>query len=354
MWIYLVSFACISAVYLLSISIEAVRLKAWLCWLLFVFFVLFVGLRYEIGNDWSSYESLFYSFRYEVTISSFIYPEPAYGLLNLLVARAGLNFFVLNLVCITMALLVLMKSFDLFRMERSLGFVLCAPYLIFVVGMDYARQFIAICLAICSVGFIADGKSGKAYVLSVFACLFHYSAILSLFLLVYQRVKLRYFIFWGALALPILYSAIISTYLESYGTGSSWTSKGVWMRLGLLLVGATLFWFQREMWKSRVALYLILKSATILLLILFPLALVMSTMVDRMSLYLFPLFILPVASLANSGETQSGRWAIVFAIIIFQFASLAGWLYVTSYQEYWIPYKSVFGLNSDHTFSLHF
>jgi len=63
-----------------------------------------------------------------------------------------------------------------------------------------------------------------------------------------------------------------------------------------------------------------------------------------MSLYLFPLFILPLSRSVQYVKGALWKWATVFCVLAFQMIYLASWLYFTPYKEYWIPYRSVVGL----------
>jgi hypothetical protein len=100
---------------------------------------LMIGLRFQVGADWFSYEGIYDYFRYADLNETLSIGDPGYSLLNWIGQRFGVGVWFVNLACGTIF------TWGLFRFARQqpnpwLAIVVAIPYLVIVVAMGYTRQ----------------------------------------------------------------------------------------------------------------------------------------------------------------------------------------------------------------------
>lgn len=128
---------------LIPVIIEAPN---WYWWLLFGTYVAFIGLRFEVGGDWTGYLYIFEGvksapwFGYEA-----IFNDLGYHLINKLATTLNQEIYFVNTfvaIIFVSCLFTFCKSLK----NPYLGLTVAFPYLTTVVAMGYTRQAAAIAL----------------------------------------------------------------------------------------------------------------------------------------------------------------------------------------------------------------
>ena len=151
-----------------------------------------IGLRYEVGADWESYEFLFSYARFADLGRVLQLGDPGYQLLNWIAQRIGDDIWVVNLVC------GFIFAWGLYRFCRVqpdswLAFTVAIPYLVVVVAMGYSRQAVAIGILMAGLAALARGASILKFTIYVGAAvLFHKTAVVVLPLVVFAGQRNRF------------------------------------------------------------------------------------------------------------------------------------------------------------------
>lgn len=311
----------------------------------FILLVLMIGLRYEVGGDWSTYEEHVSNMWRAPMREIFSYSDIAYGLLNWIGANIGGDVYFVNTVS---AMLFCWGLFVFCRAQPQpwLAMLVAVPYLIVVVAMGYTRQGVAIGLAMIAIIRLSEGRMTAFLAWIAFAALFHKSAVILIPFAVFANTKNRYFKYISAAALVfVLFSILIqenlSFYLENYiGEGLESTGAGIRIAMNavpavLLLLLARRMGFSSEsrgFW-SFMALGAIM---FVPVLILSP----SSTAVDRLALYWIPLQVLVLSRIPDAlgapGKVNV-FWTIL--VILYSGSVMTIWLLFASHSSYWLPYQ---------------
>ena len=305
-----------------------------------VVLTLFIGTRDQVGVDWERYEEVFYSITSLPVIVGITLTEPGYALCNYLTLALGGDIHIVNLICATVLIASVLRYASLVKVDPSFALFLSTPYLLFVVGMGYTRQSVAIGLALCAIGYLGQNRVRMFYLLAILASLFHFSALV-LILLVWLDS-------WRCLIIGLLFVAVlvqpVSQILSEPRYGqylSDQQSSGVWFRLGIVMIGAAAVFVFHRRWAEDRCLYRLIKKATAVCLVLLPFALFSSTLVDRCCLYLFFLFLLGFGR-AIGYSNKSFRSVTLVATFVFTYLTFGVWFMTSSYAAaYWLPYHSV-------------
>ena len=131
---------------------------------------LLIGLRFQVGGDWSQYEQLFAYARFSNTRQMLEFGDPAYQLLNLVVADNGGDLWLVNLISGAIF------TWGLYRLAKTqpdpwLVMLAAIPYLVVVVAMGYTRQAVAIGILMAGLASLFRGGSVFKYALYVAAVL---------------------------------------------------------------------------------------------------------------------------------------------------------------------------------------
>lgn len=304
--------------------------------------VLMVGLRYEVGADWDSYDH-YLRFARSLSFGDLISEsDPGYLFLNILGSRAVEEVWAVNLLC------GLIFGWGLYRFAASqpdpwLTMVVAAPYLVTVVAMGYSRQAVAIGVLMAGLAAVERGATIARFTAYVaVAALFHKTAVIMLPLLIFagRRTTLLSIVaaVVGSYALYDLLvaesvDALVRNYIEA-----RYSSQGAGIRVAMNLVPAVLFLlFRRRMGfvagSDRLWLFMsLLALATVPMLLLIE----SSTAIDRLALYIIPLQLVVLPRAARLvGDGRLGR----ALVISYAAATLAVWLVFASHSQYWLPYR---------------
>ena len=339
--VYAAILFAVSVLALVSLSaapkFELVRTIAWI--IAGVTLVLFIGTRDQVGADWNMYQEFFQLIKDGPIWASFAITEPGYAVCNYAISCAGGDIHVVNLICASILVVSLLRYSYLAKVDPTLGLLIATPYLLFVVGMGYTRQSVAIGLGICGIGYLAQGKRRMSYVMCISAFLFHYSAI-ALLALIWLNSWRRILVL-GFIGASLIVPAVHILSQPRYGQYRELQSSGVWLRLAILMVGLGAIFLFRNRWKEQREAYGLLKKTALLLLVLVPLAVSFSTAVDRLCLYLFFFCILGLGRAIRYTDIPF-RMVTLILVFAFSYGIFGLWFATSSYAaNYWIPYHTI-------------
>lgn len=303
--------------------------------------MLMIGLRYEVGADWSTYEIIFSHVGYMDLGKALAVGDPAYQLLNWTVHWLGGEVFWVNLAC------AVLFTWGLFRLARVqpypwLAVLVAIPYMVIVVSC-YTRQGAALGLLMAGLASLVRGGSLARFV--VYACLaatFHRTAVAVLPLVVFSRPRHRLLSVLGGLAaFYAMYDVFLADSMEKFIAGyieQQYSSQGAAVRIAMATLSGCIFLFRRRGFgfseaEDRLWYYFSLASfAAVIALLISP----SSTAVDRLSLYLMPLQLVILSRLPFVYTRPGLGVALVAA---YSFAIQFVWLNFAIHAKYWLPYQ---------------
>jgi hypothetical protein len=307
---------------------------------------LFVGLRWEIGPDWSNYRAMYRYLSDNSIQDAFRQSDPGFHIIIMALRDRHAPFWALNLVCAAIF------SFGLARFCMSLpnpwlALVVAVPYLVIVIAMSALRQATAIgfiFLALCGMG---TKPLWKSLVWVLIASLFHASAFIVAVLIAASHTRNRL----QAAALLIIsmipaYYVLISTfdsYLRRYGMHRI-DSGGVAFRVAMNAVPAIILLVRgsKHFAPPGEAAFWRWLSVLSLALVPFMFFVKSTTAIDRLSVYAIPLQILVLSSVPRQfSTTPATRIYPVMAIV--GYAAVTLWVYFAlgTHARYYLPYEMV-------------
>jgi hypothetical protein len=305
-----------------------------------------IGFRFQVGGDWVNYILIFETFRYAGLEFVFEFGDPGYSLLNWLAHQFGLGIWFVNLAC------ALIFTWALTRFAKQqpypwLVFLLAIPYLVIVVAMGYTRQAVAIAFILIAINAHARGNFLKFVLLIIVATAFHKSAVVILPIIGISASRNRALTFLSLAALSVtLYWLFVSETMDQVTAGyleGQLESEGALIRLLMSLGPALLFLgFQRRfgfsererlLWRNLSVAALVGIAALIL-------APQMSTLLDRLALYLIPLQLVVLSRLPIVfAVRRTGGAELVLLLIAYSAAVQFVWLNYASHSVDWLPYR---------------
>ena len=314
-------------------------------WWLFIFaLTLLIGLRHDVGGDWSNYLRMLDRVQYD---SLRLMADPGYTAMNQLSLRLGWGIYGVNLICgfiFSLGLAIFCRNLP----RPLLALAVAVPYLIIVVAMGYSRQGAALGLAM--IGLVALTRQYKLrfFILIILATTIHKSAFLLLPIAALASTKNRFFIFISVGALSgfmyfIFLSSVYETLITNY-IDAQIVSQGALVRLLMNAIPASilLLWSHRFKFNAvEEPLWKIFSYLSILLLGLLFVSNA-STAMDRIGLYMLPIQLVVFSYLPEifSKSRALSQW-IVFGIISYYGLVLFVWLNFATHANLWLPYQSL-------------
>lgn len=340
MWLFISAFNLTSARHVIS------RLMFFL-----VVFILFLmtALRYEIGGDWTNYLTLYAFFKDVDLVEALQLTDPGYGIFNYISQQMGISDTILvNTLCSLVFYLCLYKICQRFQ-YYWLPLLIAYPYLIVVVSMGYTRQSVAITLSMLALVYALEKKNIYFFIYIVLAFLFHKSAILVLIFLPFFFVNhffnksmiLFIYAFFSFLMISVVvyYSSISGDNIYT-DQGSGVSSAGALFRVVVHFMTLVFYLIYRSTLKKNYpSLIRFFDYMSLLVIYVFFLAIVFSTLADRFNLYLISYDIFVLALLAPILATFN-RYFIIGSLIFFNSIMLIIWLNFGAWSHAWLPYQS--------------
>lgn len=301
-----------------------------------------VGLRFEVGADWTTYEFLFRYAGHVGLWSALKVGDPGYQFVNWIVKQLGQEIWLTNLICAAIFAWGL-NRFARVQRDPWLALVIAMPYLVIVVAMGYTRQAVAIGIIMAGLAALQRGASIVTFTFYVVAAaLFHRTAVVALPLVALAADRNKFMnLVVGLAACVLLYDVFLSDSLDQFVKNyidAEYNSQGAAIRVAMNLVPATIFLFARrrfafdpheeKIWRN----FSLTAWALLIVLLVSP----SSTAVDRLALYVIPLQLAVLSRLPYAfGRPGELRLAVAAysAIVLFI------WLNFAKHAESWLPYR---------------
>ncbi|MFD2532961.1 EpsG family protein [Gracilimonas halophila] len=175
----------------------------------------FVGIRFEVGNDWDGYVTDFLSLTSNSSFSYFDqYYELGYYTLNWLVGVLNLGYQWVFFSSAIIAWYFYFKSVPRYIIPLFIFFIFTDEF--FFSGMNLVRQFTAMALWVFSVKFIID-RNLKLFLLSIIgASLFHSSSLLLIpfYFIPYEKLynQIYWMIIYGVSLIAVFFLDLSTIY----------------------------------------------------------------------------------------------------------------------------------------------
>lgn len=257
---------------------------------LFSFFLLvFIGGRYETGGDWDSYKAMFEQISQMEFVEAIVFTDPGYAFLNWFSFQLGSNVILVNTLCAVIFVWGINHISYLIK-DHWFHHLFLFSYIIAVVSVGYSRQAVAIaicCAAICL--FIKSGRVKQFILFTILASLFHFSALFMMLFVgyFYSAKYLGRVVGLGLNILLILLVIYVLSDKTEYISGDI-SSLGAQARILTHIIPLFFYIKYKKLFIENLNKHTIifLDYASITITILFFLSFSISTVSDRLMLYL--------------------------------------------------------------------
>jgi len=313
--------------------------------------ILIIGLRHEVGGDWMNY-IVNYEGLVGISFSSALHQpmvvaDLGFGVIHWFSLNYLNGIYTTNLVCAAIfvaGLLRVCKNMPL----PWLALAVSIPYLVIVVATGYTRQAAAIGFIMWGLIDLMNGKQVKFYVMVMLGVLFHKTALFMLpigFLYANSLSNLKNFILF-TLFFVLAFAGFMAEYFvqmvyyyieDTQGMESS----GAVIRVAMNVASAIVFLYFRKLWSEQYndsGLWMIFSITS---LIMFPLAFVSSTFVDRMALYFLPMQFVILSRTPILIKSAYNRTLFILVVLSLYIGVLFVWLNFGQFSRYWLPYQNI-------------
>ncbi|RHW16655.1 EpsG family protein [Sphingomonas gilva] len=307
---------------------------------------LLVGLRYDVGGDWGSYQGYLFQMRYLDFFEMLEKKDPGYQLLNYIANALGAGIWLVNLASAAIF------CWGLWRFARtlpspSLAVLVAIPYLVIVVAMGYTRQAVAIGFIMAAFAALRSNRFLTVAALLLLAVLFHRTAVIIVPIIALSRANNRGLSIaaFGLLAVVLYYvflddavDSLVTNYVER-----SYDSTGAMIRITMNAIPAALFiLFGRRFPLAHEDEYKLWRNMAFAALACVPALFLVgsTTVIDRLALYVIPiqLFVLSWLPLVFGRNLQDNR-PMVAAVLLYSAAIQFVWLNFAGHSDEWVPYR---------------
>lgn len=306
--------------------------------------ILMIGLRFEVGGDWGSYERIYNDIFFLSLPAALKTTDAGYALLNWLGAQTELGIGLVNVCCAAL----FMGGFAKLAWRQPnpfLAVLVAVPYLIIVVAMGYTRQAAAIGVICFALADASERRLIRMVMLIGIAALFHKTAILILpiaLIPIFRRSVVLGSL--GAVLFAVLFVLFLRDTSDTLVTNyvqSTYDSQGAAIRVAMNVVAAVLFLllrkridmpsFQKSYWTTCAILAIVSMVALA--------TTSASSGVDRISLYLIPLQAVFYSRLPYLlGQRGRAVPSILIGVIAYSFLVQFVWLNFADNANFWIPF----------------
>jgi len=311
---------------------------------------MFIGLRFNVGGDWSAYKVYLLNAMDMSLIDALSMSDPGYWVVNVIATSLGWDIAGVNLIC-GLIFSAGLLSFANTLPRPWLAVVIAVPYMIIVVGMGYTRQSVALGFLMFGLTALSRGHLLRYIALILTGATFHMTSVIMIPIaaLIYTRNRVLIFGIVGVIsfiAYFVLLQDNINDLIQAYVV-QDYQSSGALIRLALNAIPALIYLTYRSRfgmtWLENQTMTMF-ALASLGLFILFFLTDI-STAIDRLALYFMPLQLailsrLPDVVFGETRQTQIG----VLGIIIYSAIIMAVWLLFASNSPAWLPYQTLFAL----------
>jgi len=310
-------------------------------------YVLFLGLRHEVGGDWTGYLMITETISRSSLQESLDYQEPLYAFITWVSTRLGLGVYGSNLLGAVIFCTGLF-AFCARLPNRWLALAAATPFLVIVAVMSGNRQGMAIGVLLFVMSRWKEWGLTKRGLGTLLAGMFHSSALLLLVLTILDLkinkvVKLIAVFVMAALAIWLVSrsEAVWYRYTTIYRNESHGAySPGAIQHLSLNLVPALLMLATQKYWRRLPVEWGLLKPLCWMAVGLLVLVPFFTVAVGRMSLYLFPVSISFVATFPSLVQRAEGRALVRLISVTALGGVLAVWLAFANTAFTYHPYQN--------------
>ena len=309
---------------------------------LIFFMTLMIGLRFHVGGDFETYQTIFDDTVGVSLGEALERGDPGYQFVNWLVGVLGGGVWQVNLICAAIF------TWGLIRLCRaepvpSLAVLVAIPYLVVVVAMGYTRQAVAIGVIMAGIASLSRNGSILRFAAYVgVAALFHKTAVVVLPLAIFagRRNHVLNFVALVGAGLGLYFSLLddsVDTLVTNY-VDAAYSSDGALIRVVMNLVPAILILAKGHRMYFKENELRLWRMFAIISLVMLPLLFVIasSTAIDRIALYMLPIQIVGIGrALYLFDQSPLGR----LGVITYCAAVLLVWLIFATHAFAWIPYR---------------
>ena len=326
-----------------SMALAYARPSRSMWWVLGIALTLVIGLRYQVGGDWTAYVRQIQEAGLAGFWSVILGREPGYQLLNWIAYVTDTGMWFVNLFCAAIFTAGLF-SFARSLREPLLALTIAMPYLVIIVSMGYTRQAAAIGLILLGLRYFQRNQLIRFLIMILLAALFHRTALMFAGYAVLAMMQRNIWAFlWMVVCVFGMYQLFLAEQqadlLNSYvGTSYAQKSEGGALRVAMTATAATVFLLLGRRFKLPKPTYLLWFWASLSTFPLFVLALSSPTAADRMALYLLPIQILTGSYFPSAfGVRAAGAMRIL--VVFFYALTLFVWLFFAGNRNSWLPYQ---------------
>jgi hypothetical protein len=306
--------------------------------------IIFIGLRFEVGGDWSNYAAQLEGIRGLTLEEVLMRSDPGYQLTSWISLLLGTDIYGVNLICaaiFSIGLIAFCRSLP----RPWLALSVSVPYVVIVLGMGYTRQGVALGCAMLGLISLRDRRSTKFILWIIVGAAFHKTALLLLPIAALANARKRgWTVLWVIVVTSLAYVLLQDAAEEMYDTyvGAEIQSEGALIRLLMNAVPAVILLRYRHRFNFNSAesqLWKLLSGISVLLVGLLFVS-PSSTSIDRAALYLLPLQLVVFAHLPDIFGARGNKNQRAVGIILSYYAVvLFVWLNFATHAEYWVPYR---------------
>lgn len=312
-----------------------------------VLLALVIGLRYQVGGDWGTYESHYRGLLGASLVEVLAMGDPGYYLLNWISGQVDGTVYLANLMSAALFSIGLV-AFCRHQPRPWLALAVAVPYMVIVLGMGYTRQGVALGLAMLGMVGLAKKNNLQFVLFLALAATFHKSAVVLVPLAVLATPRGRLWTgLWVGIAAGVLYYLLLADSVEGLVTNyidAEYQSEGAAVRVAMNALPAVLLLLLRKRfnWQPVERNLWVMMALLALASVGWLLVSSSSTAVDRLSLYLIPLQLFVFARVPDLMGRGGSRRTWVTAVVIYYAAVLFVWLNFAVHSQYWLPYRSWF------------
>jgi hypothetical protein len=303
---------------------------------------LMIGLRYNVGGDWQTYEFMYYRAGPLAFSDALSIGDPAYQTVNWIAYQFDGNIWLVNSIC---ALFFVWGLVRLCHTQPSpwLALLVAVPYAVIVIAMGYTRQAVALGLMMGGIAdFLKRGSVVRFAIYVAAAALFHKTAVVAfpVVALATERNRLvnTLIVFAGGILLYDLFLGdAMDNFVENY-IRAAYSAQGAAIRIAMNMFAAAVLWLTRrkleltnvewKVWRN----FSLATVASLIFLVLSP----SSAAVDRISLYLVPL---QIAVLCRVPLIFKSRLFGTVIVATYCFLVEFVWLNFAQFSNAWVPYQ---------------
>ena len=313
--------------------------------------ILLIGFRHEVGCDWEPYQE-FYNSMIRTTGENLM-PllfnfDLGFVALNWISAELGLSIYFVNTICGLLMVLGL-STFCRNTSLPWLSWLIATPYFLIVVGMGYSRQAVGAGLLLWALVYLVQGKTRRCLLMVITAATFHKWVLVFAVIGAASQVRwtMRMLIHAAMLVVLMLVGAWVFLndtmlmILHEINSYKGKVSSGAVPRALISALAALSFLFVLNRRDRKLDHHNVWKWLSFSSIILVPFSGAISTIADRLVVYLIPLQLYVWPSIITLKSTVISQTLLGTIIVLFYGSLLLAWLEYSAHGYCWLPYNNI-------------